>query len=74
MRQTEYMPVAWEIHRANGHPRGYEGPCWGPTQDEVTQAKSEVTEHLRHMTDGYWHDDCRWCLRRRRHGGTGLET
>lgn len=31
-------------------------------------------EHLRnHLTDGWWHDDCKFCLRRRRYGGTGLE-
>ena len=30
-------------------------------------------EHLAHMTDGRWHDDCRFCLRRRVKGGTGLE-
>ena len=29
-------------------------------------------EHLRHMTDGWWHDDCRWCLNRRVHGGNGI--
>ena len=30
-------------------------------------------EHVRHMTDGHWHDDCRFCLQRREKGGTGLE-
>lgn len=31
-------------------------------------------EHLRHhLTDGFWHDGCRWCLRRRVYGGTGTE-
>jgi hypothetical protein len=30
-------------------------------------------EHLNHMTDGRWHDNCRFCLRRREKGGTGLE-
>jgi hypothetical protein len=30
-------------------------------------------DHLRwHLTDGRWHDDCRWCLERRVHGGTGV--
>jgi hypothetical protein len=33
----------------------------------------EQCEHLRHMTDGRWHDNCKWCLRRRVHGGSGLE-
>lgn len=30
-------------------------------------------DHLDHMTDGRWHDDCPYCLSRREHGGTGLE-
>jgi hypothetical protein len=30
-------------------------------------------EHLNHMTDGRWHDNCPYCLERRAHGGTGLE-
>jgi hypothetical protein len=25
------------------------------------------------MTDGRWHDNCPFCLRRREKGGTGLE-
>ena len=36
------------------------------------QHTREEREHLRHMTDGLWHDDCKFCLRRRRRGGTGL--
>jgi hypothetical protein len=32
-----------------------------------------LTEHLRdHLTDGRWHDSCRWCLRRRVHGAAGV--
>jgi hypothetical protein len=31
-----------------------------------------ILEHLRHMTDGRWHDDCRYCRRRRVEGGTGV--
>ncbi|HEV8653163.1 MAG TPA: hypothetical protein VG276_28155 [Actinomycetes bacterium] len=31
-----------------------------------------MDEHLRHMTDGRWHDDCRYCRRRREEGGTGV--
>lgn len=40
----------------------------------VNQTKPQgVTEHLRdHLTDGCWHDDCEFCLRRRVHGGTGI--
>jgi hypothetical protein len=30
--------------------------------------------HLLHMTDGRWHDDCQYCLRRREKGRTGLES
>lgn len=31
-----------------------------------------LREHLRiHLTDGSWHDNCGYCLRRRVHGGTG---
>ena len=32
----------------------------------------EETEHLWHMTDGRWHDDCEFCRRRRVDGGTGI--
>jgi len=31
-----------------------------------------IGEHLRHMTDGRWHDGCTYCLRRRVNGGTGV--
>lgn len=32
-----------------------------------------IRDHLwSHMTDGRWHDDCRWCLARRSEGGTGV--
>lgn len=34
---------AWELHRANGHPPGYDGPCWGPTLAELRQAQAEAT-------------------------------
>lgn len=41
------------------------------TPEQNTQI--QITAHLqRHLTDGYWHDGCRYCLRRRVHGGTGL--
>lgn len=39
---------------------------WREDQQEDKQA------HLDHMTDGRWHDDCHWCLQRRRQGGAGL--
>jgi hypothetical protein len=32
----------------------------------------EHAEHLGHMTDGRWHDACRYCVRRRSKHGTGL--
>lgn len=33
-----------------------------------------ASSHLRdHLTDGRWHDDCRYCLRRRSEGGSGVE-
>ena len=31
-----------------------------------------IGEHLNHMTDGRWHDDCSYCLWRREKGGTGV--
>lgn len=40
--------------------------------DNVPSAAALLREHLRdHLTDGFWHDRCRYCLRRRRFGGTG---
>ena len=30
-------------------------------------------EHLHHMTDGHFHDGCRYCVERRVTGGTGLD-
>jgi hypothetical protein len=41
-----------------------------PTVDTSTP---EMREHLRnHLTDGRWHDSCKWCYRRRVEGGTGV--
>lgn len=31
-----------------------------------------IADHLWHLTDGHWHDGCRWCLQRRVKGGDGL--
>lgn len=40
----------------------------------IETEEGKRSEHLRqHLSDGFWHDDCPYCLRRRRHGGTGLE-
>ena len=47
-----------------------------PTDVEISQEIGrEPTRdpHYSHLTDGRWHDDCRFCLVRRVHGGTGLE-
>lgn len=41
---TQVGARAWEIHRINGHPKGYKGPCWGPLPDEVEQAKREIDD------------------------------
>ncbi len=33
----------------------------------------QVQTHLQqHLTDGRWHDDCKYCLERRSKGGTGV--
>lgn len=37
----EVQRRAWELHREHGHPKGYDGPCWGPTMAELEQAKTE---------------------------------
>ena len=44
LKNVDIMKRAWELHRANGHPKGYVGPCWGPTMEEIKQAKQELTE------------------------------
>lgn len=45
----------------------------GPIPNDF-DALMAVHNHLRdHLTDGHWHDACRWCLRRRVHGGNGTE-
>ena len=31
-----------------------------------------VAEHLHHLTDGRWHDDCTYCFARRVQGGNGV--
>jgi hypothetical protein len=45
---------------------------WGRClMDEATYGL--IFDHLvSHLTDGWWHDECRYCLARRRHGGTGV--
>lgn len=30
------------LHAANGHPKNYRGPCWGPLPEEIEQAKREI--------------------------------
>jgi len=39
--KDDVLRIAWDLHRANGHPLGYDGPCWGPTMKEFDQAKEE---------------------------------
>jgi hypothetical protein len=47
---TPIMEEAWKLHRKNGHPAGYTGPCWGPTLDELDQARVIVTARKRGET------------------------
>lgn len=35
--------LANQLHRENGHPKGYDGPCWGPTQAEWAEARRVVS-------------------------------
>lgn len=44
-----------------------------PFHQCTEECPPEHREHLSHMTDGRWHDNCPFCLRRREKGGTGLE-
>jgi hypothetical protein len=46
-RTQRVIDRAWELHRENGHPKGYEGPCWGPTLMETIQAQNEIREEDR---------------------------
>lgn len=42
MKSSPIQRRAWELHRQNGHPKGYDGPCWGPTMEETAQAAVEL--------------------------------
>lgn len=42
LRLTEEDRLAWELHRQNGHPEGYEGPCWGPTPAEREEVRNAI--------------------------------
>lgn len=42
--RREIRQLARELHRQNGHPEGYDGPCWGPTQAELEEAERLLTE------------------------------
>jgi hypothetical protein len=44
-----------------------------PIHQCTSECPAEHREHLSHMTDGHWHDNCPYCLRRRQKSGTGLE-
>lgn len=39
---------------------------------ELAAAEARAERHRSHLTDGQWHDDCDFCLERRRHGGDGI--
>lgn len=43
---------AWELHHRNGHPTGYDGPCWGPTLAELEQAAA--APHVRERRADGW--------------------
>ena len=38
----EVLDLAAQIHREHGEPPGYEGPCWGPTQEDVDEAERRL--------------------------------
>lgn len=48
----EVRALAWEIHERNGHPDGYDGPCWGPTLDETDEAFRALTDQPPQATHG----------------------
>lgn len=33
---------AWRLHHEEGHPPHYAGPCWGPTPENIEQAKANI--------------------------------
>lgn len=40
-RPTEIRRLAEQIHRC---PKGYHGPCWGPTPEDIEKAKALFAE------------------------------
>ena len=44
---------AWELHHSNGHPEGYDGPCWGPTLAEIDEAKRQITGGIGDLDIGW---------------------
>lgn len=42
---TAVRALAREIHRC---PEGYEGPCWGPTREDIAQALRTLAQHDPH--------------------------
>lgn len=47
-RISDIRAEAWRIHLAEGHPVRYEGPCWGPTQANIEQAKRNLAKKREH--------------------------
>jgi hypothetical protein len=76
IKPTRAQKLAQTVHRdqANGFLRCANcGGLVGHPHDVLCYAYANARGHLRHMTDGAWHDSCTFCRRRRVHGGTGLE-
>lgn len=46
-RNRRRYTLAMEHHRTVGHPKGYEGPCWGPTRDDYAHADSILAAEKR---------------------------
>jgi hypothetical protein len=40
---SRLLELAWKLHHENGHPDGYDGPCWGPTMKEVEQVREQLS-------------------------------
>jgi len=49
--KKEVRKVAWKMHLANGHQKGYDGPCWGPTLKELEEAEALVRKEREIATD-----------------------
>lgn len=47
----EVRELAARIHRERGEPPGYEGPCWGPTDDDMAEAKRRLAASSKEGTE-----------------------